>query len=153
MNYRETRIIESHSNSNFQLKLFKNRITEKKCFIVLCWSRFCIDRDMSPFHDLCGITKCFPEIVTKFSKNAVTLDNRNGFHNFPIGRLTWYDVFFRNILIVYFIIFDLDTPCDVISSVTEFDLPEIVLKEIPYLKMERNKEKIPCFHTMQFNDI
>ena len=27
----------------------------------------------------------------------------------------------------------------VISSVTEFDSPEIFLKEIPYLRMERNK--------------
>ena len=33
----------------------------------------------------------------------------------------------------------------VISSVTEFDSPEIVLKEIPYLKMERNREINPPF--------
>ena len=33
----------------------------------------------------------------------------------------------------------------VISSVTEFDSPEIVLKEIPYLKMEKHKEINPPF--------
>ena len=33
----------------------------------------------------------------------------------------------------------------VISSVTEFDSPEIVLKEIPYLRIERHKEINPPF--------
>ena len=44
--------------------------------------------DVSPFHDLCDIKKCFPEIVTKGRKDAITLDNLNGFYNFFIGRLS-----------------------------------------------------------------
>ena len=58
----------------------------------------------------------FRRLSPKVIKNAITLENQKGFHNFRIERLTRSVFFFGNTLIVCFIIVDLDAPGDVIDD-------------------------------------